>query len=329
MSGKEPVWVLLGGRTGDNNQLLRLAEALGIPFRVIELNYSPLHLIPPRLLGSTLATLTRKSKAQIRPPWPQLVLGVGHRSVPVALEIRNLSGGKTKLVRVGNPRLHPRNFDLVITTAQYPVPKMSNVICLPVGIPTNLHVKPTDAEREWLERLPRAHRLLLVGGNSFMWTLRPKDVASAATEIAEKGGSIVALKSPRSDKRVVAAVEAAIASDVLSTSPRYPVLLADADEIYVTGDSVSMISDAIATGKPVGIIRPTKTLMGSFLYSLARAIGRTVPVRDIERFMNSVLDHEAAGTVEKPSAAALQTDSLARAVAAIRQLFGHPSARAC
>ncbi len=35
---------------------------------------------------------------------------------------------------------------------------------------------------------------------------------------------------------------------------RYAVLLADADAHFVTADSVSMISEAIMTGKPVGLI---------------------------------------------------------------------------
>jgi hypothetical protein len=34
------VWLLLGGRTGDNNQLLALAEALAFPFEVKRLRYN-------------------------------------------------------------------------------------------------------------------------------------------------------------------------------------------------------------------------------------------------------------------------------------------------
>ena len=86
-----PVWVLLGQRTGDNNQLLRLASELGLPFRTIELAYNPLHVVPPRLLGAGLASLTEKSRRLIRPPWPKLVLASGYRSVPAALSIRAMS----------------------------------------------------------------------------------------------------------------------------------------------------------------------------------------------------------------------------------------------
>jgi mitochondrial fission protein ELM1 len=317
MSGGAPVWVLLGGRTGDNNQLLRLADALGLPFRAIELRYNPLHLIPPHVLGATLSTLIAKSKLEIRPPWPELVLGIGYRSVPVALAIRKLSGGTTKLVRVGNPRLPPSEFDLVITTAQYAVPDAANVIRLPAGIPTVAPVQPSSDELEWLKRLPRPHRLLLIGGDTFMWALSAQSIARAVREIAEKGGTAIRVSSPRSSREVIAAT-----GPHLDNPPRYPVLLADADEIYVTADSVSMISDAVATGKPVGIIPPHKTAAGRLLYAFAGITGRSVPVRDIQRFINSMLDQGWAGTVEQPRAPAPHANPLETAVCAIRKLLG-------
>lgn len=317
MSAESPVWVLLGRRTGDNNQLLRLAEALGLPFRAIELRYDRLHLIPPHILGATLVTLTSESKREIRPPWPELVLGIGYRSVPAALGIKKLSGGKTKLVRLGNPRVGPGKFDLVITTSQYPVPDAPNVIRLPVGIPTAAPAEPNGEEVQWLKRLPRPHRLLLIGGDTFMWTLRPEAVARAAKDIAHKGGSVIPVSSPRSSREVIAAT-----GPHLDNPPSYRVLLADADEIYVTGDSVSMISDAVATGKPVGIIPAERTATGRLLYAVAGAAGRSVPVRDIQRLINSVLDRGLAGTVEQPRAASSRPDALQIASSAIRKLLG-------
>ena len=41
---------------------------------------------------------------------------------------------------------------------------------------------------------------------------------------------------------------------IVDKEVRYPVLLADGDEHFVTADSVSMISEAVVTGKPVGLI---------------------------------------------------------------------------
>lgn len=328
MAEDAPVWVLLGQRTGDNNQLLRLAREIGLPMRTLELCYNGLYRVPPALLGASLATLTSDSRSRIRPPWPRLVLGIGNRSVPVALAIRKLAGGRARLVRLGNPRLDPSKFDLVITTPQYHVRDAPNVVRLPVGISTAPKLEPDREEAEWLAKLPRPHRLLLVGGDTFMWTLRPATLASAASTLKRKcvtdGGSVIAVSSSRSSKAALDCVATALQGSehglVWGRFPRYPVLLADADEIHVTADSVAMVSDAIATGKPIGLVLPDKSLSGRLFYGLAK-LGVPVPVRDVRRFWTAIQAQGLAGTPDRPAKGKLGADPLAIAVSAVRALL--------
>jgi uncharacterized protein len=328
MTQDETVWVLLGQRTGDNNQLLRLATELDLPFRTIELRYNGLYRAPPRLLGATLATLDSGSRTGVRPPWPDLVIGIGNRSVPVALAIRERSGGKAKLVRLGNPRLDPGRFDLVITTPQYQVPDGPNVMRLPAGISTAPSLEPTREEAEWLAKLPRPHRLLLIGGDTFMWRLSTHTLGEAAAALKRKGdsdgGSVIAVSSARSSKTVLDSAAAEFSGSdhalVWGRFPRYAVLLEDADEIYVTADSVAMISDAVATEKPVGLVLPENSMAGQLFYTLSRA-GLPVPVRNIRRFWTSIQAQGLAGTVEQPLAGKLRVDPLSTAVAAVRDLL--------
>lgn len=328
MAEDAPVWVLLGQRTGDNNQLLALAREIGMPLRTLELRYNGLYRIPPALLGASLATLTADSRARIQPPWPRLVLGIGNRSVPVALAIRKLAGGRARLVRLGNPRLGPSKFDLVITTPQYHVRDAPNVVRLPVGISTAPKLQPDREEAEWLAKLPRPHRLLLIGGDTFMWALRPATLASAASTLKRKcetdGGSVIAVSSSRSSKAALDCVATALQGSehglVWGRFPRYPVLLADAGEIHVTADSVAMISDGVATGKPIGLVLPDKTLSGRLFYGLAK-LGVPVPVRDVRRFWTSVQAQGLAGTVERPVSGKLAADPLRTSVSAVRALI--------
>jgi mitochondrial fission protein ELM1 len=320
-----PVWVLLGHRTGDNKQLLRLAGELGLPFRSIHLCYNRLHLLPPRPLGDTLRSLTAESREQIHRPWPRLVLGVGHRSVPVALAIRRLSGGKSKLVRLGNPRIDPSHFDLVVTTPQYRLPDRSNVMQLPLGINTAAAVEPTPDEAKWLASFPRPHRLLLIGGNTFMWELRPEKVAEATRRLKDKpDGTVTALRSGRTRREVLDAVTDALKGGEHAVAsggfPRYSVLIQDADEIFVTGDSVAMVSDAIASRKPVGIIEPDKSVTGRFLYALD-SIGLRVPVRDIRQFWVEIERQGLVGTIDEPKCGPVTTDTLSEAKTAVLKLL--------
>ncbi|HET9811294.1 MAG TPA: ELM1/GtrOC1 family putative glycosyltransferase [Sphingomicrobium sp.] len=321
----EPVWVLLGPHVGDNNQLLRLAGELGLPFRTIELRYNPIHLLQPELLGPTLASLDRDSASRIQPPWPRLVLGSGHRSVPIALAIRDLSGGSARLVRLGNPRFDPAAFDLVVTTPQYRVVDAPNVIRLETAIGTAPKVEPAREEAQWLDKLQRPHRLLLIGGGTFMWKLEPLFLDAAASTLrAKPGGSVVAVSSGRTDPAAMTAVAKALRGSehglVWGRFPRYPVVLNDADEIYVTADSVAMVSDAIATGKPVGLVLPTKTLAGRLFYALEK-LGISVPVRDVRRFWSHAARQRFAGTIDDPVASDVGTHSLDKAVSTVRGLL--------
>jgi mitochondrial fission protein ELM1 len=127
------IWVLLGPRTGDNNQALALAEALGLPFETRTLAYNPLQALSV-WLPPTAATLDRESRRRLNAPWPDLVIAIGRRSVPVARWLKRKSGGRAKLVRIGHPRIDPGLFDLVITTRQYPVPPGDNVLLLPLAM---------------------------------------------------------------------------------------------------------------------------------------------------------------------------------------------------
>jgi uncharacterized protein len=324
-TGGPPAWVLLGRRRGDNNQLLRLAGDLGLPFRAIELRYNGLYRIPPAFLGASLATLETGSRQLIGPPWPDLVLGIGNRSVSPALAIRQRSGGKAKLVRLGNPRLHPKHFDLVITTQQYAVPDAPNVLRLPVGISTAQQLKPTLKESEWLAKLARPHRLLLIGGATFMWRLSQSKIAEAASTLkAKENGSTIAVGSARTSETSLQAVRRALrGSDhvvIQGSFPRYSVLLDDADEIYVTADSVAMVSDAVTSGKPVGLILPEQTLSGRVFYTASR-LGMPVPVRDISRFWTGIQAQGLAGEIDRPIAGTLASDPVRDAVTAIRKLL--------
>src|SRR5437879_4116803 len=128
------VWALLGPHRGDNNQVLALAEALGLPFEEKTLSYNALRRIPPGLLGATFASVAADALGQLEGEPPDLTISTGLRSVPVVRELRHRSGGRTRLVHLGYPRVSPRHFDLVVPTPEYPVPAAPNVLRIPFAL---------------------------------------------------------------------------------------------------------------------------------------------------------------------------------------------------
>lgn len=324
------VWILCGGRQGDNAQLLALAERLGRPYRIVQLEYTLLSLLPPKWIGAREWAVKRSARTLLDGPEPELVIGITSRSVTPALAIRRRFGGRPKLVHLGHPRADPSLFDLVITTPQYGVPDAPNVVRLPLPVTRSDKVAAEPQEQAWLERLPRPHRLLIVGGNSMWWRLRPRRLIEAFDQLAQRsrtdGGSVLVVGSPRTAARVMKALANAARitanAAVASGTPRYDVLLDDADELYVTADSASMIAEAVATGKPVGIVPIENSLSGRAIYALTRAFGWPVPMRDLTRLWETVTAARLAGTVSRPLAGKRDFATVDRAAGAVERLMG-------
>lgn len=312
------VWVLLGHRTGDNNQLLALAEALRLPFETRTLQFNPLRVFH-RFLGASLLSLRRESRRGLNPPWPDLVIGIGWRSVPVARWIRRQSGGRSRLVRLGHPRADATQFDLIITTPQYPVGDKGNILTLPLGMSRYRSPPvPSAEERSFLDTLPRPHRLLAVGGPAKYWRLTADRVCSAALRLAIPTGTLLAVTSPRTPPDITHALDGLDRDNVKvisGRSPRFPVLLADADELFVTGDSVAMLSEAVLTGKPVGIVPIDFSAEGQ-----RRLEKRPESTRDLRRFWASLRERGLAGTLDR-SIAGQVADPAATAADAVKALL--------
>lgn len=315
------IWVLLGARTGDNNQALALAEALGMPFAVKQLDYNALQSLSV-WLPPTAVTLTGAAKAGLKAPWPDLVIAIGRRSVPVARWIKARSGGRTKLVRIGHPRIDSKLFDLVVTTRQYPVPPGGNVLLLPVAMSRfTEQLAPTSEERSFLARVGR-FRLFAIGGATKYWTLPVERIVEAVEMPFD--GAVVAVTSRRTDRAIIERLRAIPRITLVDGgSPRFALLLDQAAEIFVTGDSISMLSEAVLAGKPVALIPIEQDDKGKqALGPEVQESGPDARRRDLRRFWNYLIEQGMVGTVDDgPKRAGAVPDPNAMAAAAVRGIM--------
>ena len=282
------VWVLVGTRAGDRSQLLGLADALGWPYEIKELAYNRLHLLPNWLLGVSAASVSREARASLAPPWPDLVIDGGKRSVPVARWIRDRAGGQARWVHVGRSWAPLEQFDLLVTTPQYRLPPRPNVLHIATSPHRITPQRLASAAQDWkgrLQHLPRPWTALLVGGDSPPYAL---DAAAAARlgqeangHARRAGGALLVTTSARTSPAAAEALFNAI--DVPAhchrwqrgdTANPYIAYLALADSLIVTGDSASMLSEACATGKPVALFETPRrpTLLSRFLAGVERVL---------------------------------------------------------
>ena len=296
------VWALTGARAGDNNQVIALAQALGLPFETKHVEYNGLRFLGPRLLGRSLMSVARASRRQLLDgPPPDLTISAGHRSVPVTQALRVRSRGATRSIHIGFPRVSPSKFDLVIATPQYPIADHPNLLAVPYALTTTATSEPEPSGAPSLSALPRPRRLLLVGGPNIYWKIDDEvllgTLARMLAEASLEGGSVLVTTSPRTPaglgEKIFDMLNASGAPFVLAAPgkpPAYASLLDAADSIRVTADSVAMVSDAIWTGKPVALVSVATGWLGRLAISLMDRFrpGRPIYPQDLRFFWQAL-----------------------------------------
>ena len=266
------IWVLADDRAGNNAQVLGVAEALKLPFETKEIRYNPLAELPSALTGAGVFGLTPESRTTLVSPWPDVVISAGRRTGPVARWIKKRAGSSILLIQLMYPgRRGAKDFDLIVApNHDGKLPAGSNNILRITGAPHRVNGSRLElAQEQWraaLGGIPRPLIALVVGGATRSQPFPPDRAGEMGRRVykmaAELGGSILLTTS----RRTGIAAERALDQSV--PEPRkaffwsqggenpYMGFLALSDAIVVTGDSVSMCSEACASRSPVYIFAP-------------------------------------------------------------------------
>jgi mitochondrial fission protein ELM1 len=314
------VWVLDDPRVGTANQAIGIAERLGVPFRRVPMVWNPwtAHIagLMPRgsLAGlrqpsrGIAADLARSAAGVSLPAGrlpgggvvrPEVVISAGRRSGAVALWMKHQFG--CKLVHCMSPGLggllRYSMFDLLVIPEHdrpAPAPNVIPVLGAPHRVSPLLLRQAKVAWQERLGHLPRPRVALLVGGPPRSTGMPPAMAHTLARQVARlvaaRGGAVLATTSRRTGGEATEAVSAGL-SQCLHLIYRwgepgenpYHGFLANADAIVVTGDSVSMVSEACATTAAVYVAlpelaSPKQRLFAESLYQAghARPLGSSV-----------------------------------------------------
>lgn len=255
MTGTAPaVWVLADPRAGTAAQAIGIAERLGEPFRTLDLGWGPLARLP--LPIPTLAGLAPAARAGFVPPWPRLAVSAGRRSAPVARWLAR-RGVRTVHCMRAWPEL---GLDLLVIGRHDDPPDAPRVLPILGAAHRVSPERLAAARQDWaaLAALPAPRVALLVGGPVRGEGMEPAAAASLGARVAGFAGSVLATASRRTGAAATEALAASLAA-VPHRLHRWggeganPLLgfMAWADALVVTGDSVSMLSEALVTAAPI------------------------------------------------------------------------------
>ncbi len=257
-------WILSESYAGLMAQARGLAEAASLtPESRVLAPRAPWRFVTARWWPAPLAAIG----TAIAGPLPDIVIGCGGVGAVIGAALRRRHG--VRAVQIQHPRMNLNRFD-VILAASHDDLSGPNVIVTR----TALHgVTPARLAAEaaiWrprLAHLPRPLVAVLVGGSNGRFRLGALEAEALGTRLAAlaAGGAGIALTpSRRTAPSAQAALRLALAGpldagraylwDGGGENPYFG-LLALADAIIATEDSVSMMSEAAATAAPLLIAR--------------------------------------------------------------------------
>lgn len=260
-------WVITDGSAGMENQAWGLAEALNyhIIIKRISLRNPWLFFAPYLRIGKRFCL--DPSSDPLTPPWPELIIACGRRSIPPSLYVKEASKNKTKLIYLQNPKISPKLFDAIICP-QHDNLKGSNIIPM-IGAThrvTEDHLNHAySAFSSVFSHYPSPRYTVLIGGPNRVFEFTPtiaQHIAHQLIQLQKRNkASLLISPSRRTPKKVIEVFKEAFAEnpriyfwDGVGENP-YFALLVWADIILLTCDSVNMASEACFTTKPVYLIK--------------------------------------------------------------------------
>ncbi|HTQ72247.1 MAG TPA: mitochondrial fission ELM1 family protein [Acidocella sp.] len=268
---------------GLKSQALGVAEAAGLTP-----DFRPLRFRPPwRHIPTNFWFNPRWAAGGelFAAPLPPVVIGAGGAGARVAASLRSEN---VRAVAIQHPRMALSRFDAVLAGRHDGI-EGPNVIVTRTALHRVTQAR-LAAERElWAPRLAHLRRPLaavLLGGSNGRYRFEAAQaqlLAAQLAAVARQGAGLMITPSRRTAPEVLAILREKLVPlgawiwDFTGENPYFG-MLACADAIIATADSVSMVSEAVATSAPVFLARlPGKSArIGAFMDALV-ADGR---VRD-------------------------------------------------
>lgn len=252
-----PAWILCSDYAGLLSQALGLSEAAGLAAetRLVRPVW-PWRHVPARLWPTPLSAVASDT---LTPPLPGLLVGCGGMAAPILAALR---APNRPVIQIQHPRLNPEKFDVIVANRHDGLTG-KNVIVIRNALHRVTSERLAAEAAVWAPRfahLPRPLVAVLIGGANARFRLDSPVATNLARKLAgmmeSDGAGVMVTPSRRTGAevtRILTEILTPLGGWVWDGSGANPYfgMLALADAIVVTQDSVSMLSEAVATPAPV------------------------------------------------------------------------------
>jgi hypothetical protein len=259
-------WIVSDGKAGHNVQTRGVLDALGLNYQV-----KP---VDPRGLWRVLSPWGPVSPAerlgtpasQFQPPWPDFAIAAGRLTTPYIRALRRLAGRHTYTVILQDPKVGTGAADLYWVPEHDTLrgPNVITTLTSPHSFTPRRLAELRRSMPAGIAALPAPRVAVMLGGPNGDYRYTPAVLAhlvSGLLALAGLGAGLMITPSRRTPAGI-----AALVRDATEGLQRrfwggegdnpYPHFLAHADALVAPADSVSMVGEACATGKPVYVLEP-------------------------------------------------------------------------
>ena len=197
--------------------------------------------------------------------YPGIMVTCGRRMAGISMALKtraNRAGADVKTIHLQDPRLDPACFDILIVP-QHDRVRGDNVIVTKAALnrmsQSHIAASSNTLPQHWKAAAsPRV--AVMIGGDNRRYKISHNMAKSMAEQLAEfsatNSANLFLLPSRRCPDSVLGYLQTALPPDRCMTATNdqqnpYPGILAIADAVIVTSDSVNMATEASGTGKPV------------------------------------------------------------------------------
>jgi mitochondrial fission protein ELM1 len=211
------------------------------------------------------------------PPWPDVLITCGRRSARFGIALRKRMPANVVTVHIQDPRARATAFDFIVAMEHDRIPDGGNVFKVATALHDLTPASLAEAADAWRDRLAAYGRPLagvMIGGSTARQAFTPNHAGRLISDLKRLRAaeiSLAIIPSRRTPDAVNQMLRQAFVADPqvfvwdLTGDNPYRAVLAVADRLVVTSDSVSMISEALSTSSPVEIFDFGTVHYGRFL----------------------------------------------------------------